>query len=431
MYQSLSESEGGMHGCIQDALEFFPDINHVARAKCDHHIENRERCSSQPHSLLKGFQKDASGQVGVVSNGHLDSLNHRSVTEMCHHTCFDILTSEKFTSLCKLLLENFQEIKIDMFFDVGGLVRSASEDGKQEFCRWESNAHTKVDRGEDCCEYRNFPCRHCGYKEDGRDCLVCDSCEEMYHISCIEPAVEEIPPKSWYCAACTACGIRSHRENCVVCERMNKTVVKGVGNGSSCTNEEALELGDDSNCGTCEEKESKKSERIERCKICESEIREGEKVKLCDHQFCPFKLYHARCLTKKQLKSYGTTGWYWPSCLSRSCLTNKDDDDIIICDACDCAYHIYCLKPELTSFPEGQWFCRSCADKLHAIRTAKRAYENSENKQKKKRSGRIVTFENHGKWKSKGIMGSDKGGGMEMLLTAVNTLNYEEDLAGI
>ncbi|XP_062101442.1 PHD finger protein EHD3-like isoform X2 [Humulus lupulus] len=487
MYQSLSESEGGMHGCIQDALEFFPDINHVARAKCDHHIENRERCSSQPHSLLKGFQKEASGQVGVVSNGHLDSLNHRSVTEMCHHTCFDILTSEKFTSLCKLLLENFQEMKIDRFFDVtlinsrmkagaynhspmlfhsdiqqgwgklqavgaemvslaknlsdfssscyskqvGGLVRSASEDGKQEFCRWESDAHTKVDRGEDCCEYRTCPCKRCGYKADGRDCLVCDSCEEMYHISCIEPAVEEIPPKSWYCAACTACGIRSHRENCVVCERMNKTVVKGVGNGSSCTNEEALELGDDSNCGTGEEKASKKSERIERCKICDSEIREGEKVKICDHQFCPFKLYHARCLTKKQLKSYGTTGWYCPSCLCRSCLTNKDDDDIIICDGCDCAYHIYCLKPELTSFPEGQWFCRSCEDKLHAIRTAKRAYENSENKQKKKRSGRIVTFENHGKWKSKGIMGSDKGGGMEMLLTAVNTLNYEEDLAGI
>ncbi|XP_062100278.1 PHD finger protein EHD3-like [Humulus lupulus] len=204
----------------------------------------------------------------------------------------------------------------------------------------------------------------------------------MYHISCIEPAVEEIPPKSWYCAACTACGIRSHRENCVVCERMNKTVVKGVGNGSSCTNEEALELGDDSNCGTGEEKASKKSERIERCKICDSEIRE-------------------------------------------------DDDDIIICDGCDCAYHIYCLKPELTSFPKGQWFCRSCADKFHAIRTAKRAYENSENKQKKKRSERIMTFENHGKWKSKGIMGSDKGGGMEMLLTVVNTLNYEEDLAGI
>lgn len=47
---------------------------------------------------------------------------------MCRHVCFDILISEKFTSLCKLLVENFQGIKIDNFFDLN-LINSRMKDG--------------------------------------------------------------------------------------------------------------------------------------------------------------------------------------------------------------------------------------------------------------------------------------------------------------
>ncbi|PON60123.1 Autoimmune regulator [Parasponia andersonii] len=449
MYQSLSNDKGGMQGCIRDALEFCSDFDGVARAKdYDYHDENRRMCTSSLH-LLNGFQKEASGRVGVVSNGHLDSLNHHSVTEMCRHACFNVLISEKFTSLCKLLLENFQGAKIDKLFDFT-LINSRMKDGvydntpllflsdiqqvwgklqevgaemvsiaknlsnisrscyNKQFSTWESDSHTKVELGEDCSAYRACTCRRCGDKADGRDCLVCDSCEEMYHVSCIEPAVQEIPPKSWYCAFCTASGIQTPHENCMVCERLNKTVAKGVGNASSCTNEENLnELDDNSNCGTDEGfQQSERSKSLGLCKICECEIQDGEKLKICSHSFCPSRFYHTRCLAKKQLKSYGPD-WYCPSCLCRSCLTDKDDDKIVLCDGCDHAYHIYCMKPEQTSIPKGQWFCRSCDLKLQAVKRAKRNYENSE------------------KWKSKG------GGGMEMLLTAVNTLNYEENLAGI
>ena len=269
-----------------------------------------------------------------------------------------------------------------------------------------------MEQREDCSAYRACTCRRCGDNADERDCLVCDSCEEMYHVSCIEPAVKEIPPKSWYCALCTACGIQSPHKNCLVCERLNRTVVKGVGNGSSCTNEETFnELGDNSKCGT--DKPSKRSNSLERCKICGIEVQAGEKLKLCMHKYCPSRSYHVRCLTKKQQKSYGP-GWYCPSCLCRNCLTDRDDDKIVLCDGCDHAYHIYCMKPARTAIPKGKWFCRLCDARLQEIKRAKRVFENSE------------------KWKTKGSMRSDKdGGGMEMLLTAVNTLNYEEELAGI
>ena len=94
----------------------------------DHHNENRQRCTSPTLRLLNRFKKEASGHVGVVSNGRLDSLNQHSASEMCRRACFDILLSEKFTLLCKLFLENFQGTKIDRFLDFTNII-SRMKDG--------------------------------------------------------------------------------------------------------------------------------------------------------------------------------------------------------------------------------------------------------------------------------------------------------------
>ncbi|KAK2630901.1 hypothetical protein EUGRSUZ_L03758, partial [Eucalyptus grandis] len=141
--------------------------------------------------------------------------------------------------------------------------------------------------------------------------------------------------------------------------------------------------------------------------------------------------YHRRCLTTKQLKSYSSR-WYCPSCLCRGCLTDRDDDKIVLCDGCDQAYHIYCMKPPRTSIPRGKWFCRKCDAGIQAIRRAKKAYENFENKQRKKvvQNGECRTPDK--KPNENGEEDADKGrGGMDMLLIAANTLNDEEKLAGV
>ena len=45
----------------------------------------------------------------------------------------------------------------------------------------------------------------------------------------------------------------------------------------------------------------------------------------------------------------------------RVCLTEDDEESIMLCDHCDAAYHIYCLKPPLSSIPEEAWLCSHCS----------------------------------------------------------------------
>lgn len=44
----------------------------------------------------------------------------------------------------------------------------------------------------------------------------------------------------------------------------------------------------------------------------------------------------------------------------RSCLREDNEDKIILCDHCDAAHHIYCLRPMLHAVPDGNWYCPRC-----------------------------------------------------------------------
>lgn len=474
MYRSLSDDEGGVRVCIREALGHFREIDHKLPKESG-------ECWPPAQTVLNGPHNVASGQEDVISNGSSSKPKHHTATETFQHAFFNILVSEKFSSLCKLLMQNFQGIKTDSIFDlklinsrmksgvyedspllfstdmqqvwrklqgvgtelislakslsdmsrtckkqVGGSVYNTFEIGKNEFRTLESDSHTKLEQTEDCSVYKVCTCRHCGDKANGSDCLVCDSCEEMYHVSCIQPAVKGIPTKSWYCASCTASGIASPHENCEVCERLiaRKTIVDGIGSENVPTNEATVhELGDNSNYSTDDGIQlSEENGELNLCKVCGVEVEKGETVKICGHSYCLNKYYHVRCLTSGQLKLYGPR-WYCSSCLCRACLIDKDDDKIVLCDGCDHAYHIYCLKPPLCSIPKGKWFCTKCDAAIQMIRRAKRAYEKNEKLQEKKGEGST-------KWNEKVDDGeSEQGrGGMDVLLHAVKTLDHEKDM---
>ncbi|XP_047174638.1 uncharacterized protein LOC124842239 [Vigna umbellata] len=432
--------------------------------------------------LLYRLQSEANGQENAVHNGFCTEPDGHGATERCQRLFCDILASEEFSSLCKVLLENFQEMKPETIFDfslinsrmkeqayeqtptlflsdlqqvwqklqntghqIVAIARSLSNLSKASFCervvistprsfedgkQVESISHMKPERRVECVTLKIGSCRHCGDKAEGVDCLVCDSCEEMYHLSCIEPAVEEIPPKSWFCANCTASGIGCQHENCVVCERLN--VPKKLDDNDVKeiipTKEEKLnELEENSIC-TCDGIPVSAGPRhLSVCKICKIVVQRG-KIKICGHLFCPSKYYHVRCLSSKQLRTYGHC-WYCPSCICQVCFTDKDDDKIVLCDGCDHAYHMYCLKPPLNLIPVGKWFCIKCDAGILAIRKARKAYESKKGKigQKDLKPNEDIDK----KWNRKRERESDKVGGMEMLITAANTLNSEEKMNAI
>ncbi|KAJ6391730.1 hypothetical protein OIU77_025655 [Salix suchowensis] len=472
MYQSSSNDGDGIQRCIRDALMMTESGNFNA----DWHK------SPSKGQMANGTPSTAKGHASFTSNGTLEESQHHSVTDLCQNAFLDILLSEKFTSLCKLLFENFKGMTTDSilslnFIDkrmkegaydrlpvlfcedieqfwrklqgfgvelislakslsdisktcynerVGGFVHCTFEDKKHEFCTQDSDSHGKPEQTDACYVHTVCNCRRCGEKADGRDCLVCDSCEQMYHVSCIVPAVREIPPKSWYCHNCTAGGMGSPHKNCVACERLsccrtqNNQANDEIGLS---TQEPPGGFEEASNFSlNYEVKSSEGTGNMCICKICGSPVVNGEKIKICDHSECPGKYFHVRCLTTRQIDSCGPR-WYCPSCLCRVCITDRDDDKIVLCDGCDHAYHLYCMIPPRTSVPKGKWFCRQCDVKIQRLRRVRRAYEKSENYRKKNGEGVKKESENLKKLYEEGGEESDKGRGMDMLITAA--LNCE------
>jgi len=49
---------------------------------------------------------------------------------------------------------------------------------------------------------------------------------------------------------------------------------------------------------------------------------------------------------------------------------------MLLCDRCDNAYHMYCLKPKLKSIPQGDWFCPECKPK-ERVRSPKKKVRKS------------------------------------------------------
>eukprot|EP01043_Picozoa_sp_COSAG02_P023746 COSAG02_NODE_1276_length_13504_cov_15.182618_8_plen_2319_part_00 len=52
--------------------------------------------------------------------------------------------------------------------------------------------------------------------------------------------------------------------------------------------------------------------------------------------------------------------WSAEICLTCQAGGDKESENMLLCDGCDGAYHIYCLDPPLKSIPSGNWYCKFC-----------------------------------------------------------------------
>lgn len=49
----------------------------------------------------------------------------------------------------------------------------------------------------------SHPCKICSHLENPLKMLICDNCEEAFHVSCCNPRVRKLPVDEWYCQPCS------------------------------------------------------------------------------------------------------------------------------------------------------------------------------------------------------------------------------------
>ena len=57
-------------------------------------------------------------------------------------------------------------------------------------------------------EWIKYKCKVCGRPDNADIMLMCENvdCEQLYHIHCLNPPLDEVPKGTWYCQKCSALG---------------------------------------------------------------------------------------------------------------------------------------------------------------------------------------------------------------------------------
>jgi bromodomain adjacent to zinc finger domain protein 1A len=54
------------------------------------------------------------------------------------------------------------------------------------------------------------------------------------------------------------------------------------------------------------------------------------------------------------------------------CRKKSDPEQTLLCDECNKGYHMYCLKPKMSTVPKGDWFCIKCRPENYKAETTTR-----------------------------------------------------------
>lgn len=52
-------------------------------------------------------------------------------------------------------------------------------------------------------DYSNIRCEQCGYGDQPDELLLCDKCDNGFHMKCVRPIVVRVPIGSWLCPKCS------------------------------------------------------------------------------------------------------------------------------------------------------------------------------------------------------------------------------------
>lgn len=107
----------------------------------------------------------------------------------------------------------------------------------------------------------NARCRICRRKSDDENLLLCDGCNQGFHLYCLRPALKSIPRGDWFCVSCRPKrDVRSHREK----QRTRKEASSSLSGESD---DDEGEEDDDSSSGEVSSEEEEEHDRKTRTRV--------------------------------------------------------------------------------------------------------------------------------------------------------------------
>ncbi|XP_020096199.1 PHD finger protein EHD3-like isoform X1 [Ananas comosus] len=458
---------GGVRSCICDALT----MGHSGLTK-RLEVSDISRNTEQPQDRFEGYEMHTTAASGISKpTSEADTLVNST---KCQSYLVDILCSENFALLCDLLWRTFEDNKTKGFFDFSiinakmkngdygrapGLIdqdiqqawEKVKEVGRKMIHLAEclsnmSSASSQKQAGEvsklGVNEHKTQ--KNCAIVVEQKNSVKSNTCnlDHSAKVNQTKPSSLHKTSASQQCSA-KANGKESHfscpnsatklkpiRSSHFTPYCTNKreppkpismTYVRKDSLNQSCAAYDKLE--DDSQANDSRvssvsniELDEARTSISRLCKLCGTCEEENKRFLVCRHIDCPYKFYHIRCLNSRQIAStvpWNIRCWLCPSCLCRACLSDKDDDKILLCDGCEEAYHIYCVDLPRDLVPTGEWYCVRC--------NAQREREVLRSKQ--------------GIFKRHRISNDVEGGnestcGVDLLLSAAEKLKFEENMRG-
>ncbi|KAG9145194.1 hypothetical protein Leryth_008991 [Lithospermum erythrorhizon] len=121
MSQTL-ECEGGLRGCIQEAVAYDLQSCRTAAVKGPvHSCEKESKYTSQTGPTLNNLHNEVCRNEGIGSNRPMQEPKSYTGKELCQHTFYEVIRSEKFAQLCHLLLKSFPGIISERVLDVSSI----------------------------------------------------------------------------------------------------------------------------------------------------------------------------------------------------------------------------------------------------------------------------------------------------------------------
>ena len=208
-------------------------------------------------------------------------------------------------------------------------------------------------------------CMVCGGCHSVSRSLLCDGCDSMCHLECADPPLQVVPAGKWFCnrALC-------RRKNAGAVRRGESADTQIASSPRSTPPAKHIAAVDTQNASNAVAKTSPKNRsRVKRIRTSFQVTNSADRANVMHTG--PGDLYHVhflgwnsrydeawtKAMCSEQLQD-------WVDDAPETCSVCGESGVLLVCDGCEAAFHLACLRPQLDHVPDGEWYCPSRACQL-------------------------------------------------------------------